>query len=276
MKIKVYSMDNKEKGSIDLPIQFQEVLREDLIKLGVLAIHANSRQAYGSNPDAGMRHSSKLSRRRRDYKGSYGKGISRVPRKIHSGRGAQFYWVGATAPGTVGGRRAHAPKVEKIWSKKLNDKERKKAICSALSAVMNKDLVQLRGHKVPQNYPFCVEDAFESVVKTRDAVLALNNLGFADELVRCSAKKIRAGKGKARARPYKMKKGPLVVVSQECAALKAVRTIPGVDIVCVQDINLNLLAPGTHAGRLCLFSEGSIKYLSESHQFTQDYKKVAQ
>ena len=47
-------------------------------------------------------------------------------------------WVGAFAPGTVGGRRAHPPKSEKIWSKKINKKENAKAIRSAISATLLK------------------------------------------------------------------------------------------------------------------------------------------
>ena len=36
-------------------------------------------------------------------------------------------WVGAFAPGTVGGRKAHAPNAEKIFDKKINKKENRKA-----------------------------------------------------------------------------------------------------------------------------------------------------
>ena len=84
-----------------------------LIKRAVLTLQNNKRQRYGANPEAGKKVSAALSKRRRKYRGSYGHGISRVPRKILSRRGTSMNWQGAFAPGTVGGRRAHPPKAEK-------------------------------------------------------------------------------------------------------------------------------------------------------------------
>jgi len=115
MELKILSQDNQEKGVLKLPIQFSEPVREDLIQRAVLTVEANTRQPYGTKPAAGMRHSADVSRRRRKYRGSYGHGISRVPRKVLSRRGTQMFWQGAVAPGTVGGRKAHSPKAEKIW-----------------------------------------------------------------------------------------------------------------------------------------------------------------
>ena len=112
MKVAIKSPDNASKGSIELPKQFNEEIRSDLIRRAYLTILSNSRQPYGAKEDAGMRASAKLSRRRRDYKGSYGFGISRVPRKVLSRRGTRFFWVGAVAPGMVSGRKAHPPKPE--------------------------------------------------------------------------------------------------------------------------------------------------------------------
>src|SRR5207247_4564817 len=54
--------------------------------------------------------------------------VSRVPRIRGSMTGAQ-------APGTVGGRRAHPPRVEKVWAKKVNENERRLARNAALAAV---------------------------------------------------------------------------------------------------------------------------------------------
>jgi large subunit ribosomal protein L4e len=141
MKLKILSTTGSITGETELPIGFSEPLRTDLIKKAVLCIQNNKRQAYASYKEAGQRHAVKISKRRRDFKGSYGKGISRVPRKTLSHRGSQFFWVGANAPGTVGGRKAHPPKVEKVWAWKLNAKEKRKATCSAMSAVMIKELV---------------------------------------------------------------------------------------------------------------------------------------
>src|SRR3989338_3183716 len=134
MKVKIIDINNKDIGERELPIQFSEDIRPDLIHRAVVTIQKNKRHPYGASPEAGKRHSAKLSRRRRDYKGSYGHGISRVPRKIMSRRGTRMNWVGAIAPGTVGGRQAQPPKAEKIWVKKNNKAENRKAIRSAIAA----------------------------------------------------------------------------------------------------------------------------------------------
>ena len=156
MKVDVLSLTKTSIGKKDLPRQFDEPVRPDLIKRAVESIQANRRQKYGTDPKAGMKASAELSRRRRKYRGSYGHGISRVPRKILSRRGTRFNWVGAVAPGTVGGRKAHPPKAIKEWVRKINKKERRKAIRSALAATMNPEIVTARGHKVPESYPFII------------------------------------------------------------------------------------------------------------------------
>ena len=61
--MKIYNNDNKEIGKMDLPVQFMEKVREDLIKRAVVAIQANKRQKYGTDPEAGKKASAKLSRR---------------------------------------------------------------------------------------------------------------------------------------------------------------------------------------------------------------------
>src|SRR3990167_8005974 len=146
MKIGIKDAQGKKVGETNLPQQFNEEMRPDLVRRAFLVIRGHDRQPYGADPEAGMRTSAKISRRRRKYRGSYGFGISRVPRKIMSRRGTRMNWVGAFAPGMVGGRRAHPPKSEKIQHKKINEKERIKAIRSAISATVSKDVVAKRGH----------------------------------------------------------------------------------------------------------------------------------
>lgn len=263
MEIKIKTPTDAEAGKKKLPIQFSEPLREDLIKRAVHAIQSHARQQYGADPRAGKKVSATLSKRRRRYRGGYGHGISRVPRKILSRRGRQMYWVGAFAPGTVGGRRAHPPKPEKILSQKVNEKERKKAIRSAISATVDKKIVQERGHKIPEAYPFIISKEFESIDKTKQIKDILLKLGLTDEFKRSDKKRVRAGKGKARGRKYKKAKGPLVVVGSRCKLLKAAKNIPGIDIEIVSKLNAELLAPGTYPGRLTLFTEQAIDKLAK-------------
>lgn len=266
-QLKILTIENQEKGKIALPKQFSEPLRQDIIKRAVLVIKSNNRQPYGAFPEAGKRSSSKLSKRRRNYGGSYGIGIARTPRKIMSRRGTRMNWVGAFAPYTVGGRRAHPPKAEKIWEQKINKKERRKAIRSAIAATINIELVKQRGHLLSENYPFIIEDKVESLDKTKLIKNTLKKLGLEPELKRASNKTIRSGKGKIRGRKYRKKKGPLLVVSKDCKLQKAAKNIPGLEIINIKNLNTELLAPGAKPGRLTIFTESAMKELEKNKLF---------
>lgn len=266
-QLSVLNTKNEEVGKLKLPEQFSESFRPDLIKRAFDALRSHKRQSYGADPLAGKKTSAKLSRRRRKYRGAYGKGISRVPRKIMTRRGMQMNWVAAFAPGTVGGRRAHPPKSEKIFWQKINKKERKKAIRSSLSAVVDKKIVESRGHFVPEKYPFIVSSEIENIAKTKDFVIVLEKLGFEKDLERADIKKIRAGKGKSRGRKYKKRKGPLVVVSENCKLLVSGRNVPGVDVVDVKNLNVELLAPGSHPGRCAIITDKAVKKIEAEGLF---------
>ncbi len=265
--MKLKDISGKDIGKRELPGQFHEDIRPDIIERGFLALMSHKRQPYGADPEAGKRSSAKLSRRRRNYRGAYGYGISRVPRKILSRMGRRFSWVGAFAPGTVGGRKAHAPKSSRLFYKKINRKERLKAIRSAMSATVNKELVEKRGHILPDDYPFIVDSKIESLESTREIKVALEQLGLKNELERTLKKKVRAGKGKSRGRKYRKKKGPLIVVSKDSKLSKAAGNIPGIDIVQVDKINLELLAPGAVPGRLTLWTSKAIEMLEKNNYF---------
>lgn len=267
MKLDILDSSKSKTGEIKLPSQFEEEYRPDLIQRAVLAIQSRKRQIYAASEEAGKRASVKLSRRRRDYRGSYGYGISRVPRKIITRRGTRMNWVGAFAPGNVGGRRAHPPKTEKIWWKKINEKERRKAIRSAIAATVTTNLVAGRGHLIPEGYPFVLDDEFELMKKTKDVMEIFKKLGLENELARTEEKRVRAGKGKSRGRKYKKKKGPLIIVSKTGRLTKAVSNIQGVDVVEVKRLNAELLAPGAKAGRLTLWTKGAISTLEKQNLF---------
>ena len=267
MKINILDQASNKTGEIQLPKQFEEEFRPDLIQRAVLTIQSHKRQPYAASAVAGKRASAKLSRRRRDYKTSYGFGISRVPRKILSRRGSRMNWVGAFAPGTVGGRRAHPPKTEKLWWKKINEKERAKAIRSAIAATMLKEIVAQRGHIVPGNYPFALDGRFELLNKTQEVIDAFVKLGLESELQRAQNKTVRAGKGKSRGRKYKKRKGPLIVVAKKDNLYNAVKNIPGIDVTEVRNLNAELLAPGAKAGRLTLWTIPAIDMLEKENLF---------
>lgn len=267
MKLPILDETSNQVGEINLPFQFSEEYRPDLINKAVLTIQSHNRQPYAASSEAGKRASAKLSRRRRDYRGSYGIGISRVPRKIMTRRGTRMNWVGAFAPGTVGGRRAHPPKTERIWWKKINEKERLKSLRSAIAATILKDVVTERGHVIPNNYPFVLDSKFESLDKTKSIVDVLKKIGIGDELSRVEERHIRAGKGKSRGRKYRAKKGPLIIVSKAGKLSMAASNIPGVDVVEVKRLNAELLAPGGKAGRMALWTSAAITLMEKEKLF---------
>lgn len=266
MKADVYNLEGRKIKTVDLPSQFNEEIRNDLIKRAVLTMQSNKRQRYGANPEAGKRYSAKLYKRRNRYKSSYGHGISRIPRKILTRRGRNFFWVGAFAPGTVGGRKAHPPKPGKNWKRRINIKERRKAIRSALAATINLNLVRKRGHST-STAPLILDSKFESLNKTKEIINVLKKLKLGEELKRASKRKIRAGRGKSRGRKYITKKGPLIITSQDCTLLKSAKNIPGIDVCIVNLLNTELLAPGTTPGRLCIFTDKAIERLAKEKLF---------
>ncbi len=267
MKLDILDITKNKVGEIKLPYHFEEEFRPDLIQRAVLAIQSHKRKVYSASKEAGKRASAKLSRRRRDYRGAYGYGISRVPRKILSRRGMRMNWVGAFAPGTIGGRRAHPPKSEKIWWEKINDKERLKAIRSAITATISKEVVAGRGHIIPENYPFILDYKFELIDKTKTVLETFRKLGLENELLRVKEKKVRAGKGKSRGRKYKKKKGLLIVVSKSDNLRKAAANLTGIDIIDVKGLNAELLAPGGKPGRLTIWTSAAIDILEKEKLF---------
>jgi len=263
MKLNIVSTKNETKGTVETPTQFGEKLRPDLIKRAVLSLQSVARQQYGAKTEAGKRPSVRISKRRHDYRGTYGIGQSRTPRKVMSVRGTRFNWTGAFAPQTVGGRRAHAPKAEKEWEHKINKKERQKALRSALSATLNKELVTWRGHIVPEAYPFALDNSFEAIAKTKDVQAAFTAIGIDADLARANKRKVRAGKGTMRGRKYKTKTSALFVVTDDCPFLVAGDNIPGVEVVTVNELNTELLAPGTNPGRMTFFTEGALEKIGK-------------
>ncbi len=267
MKIPLYDLQKKKGADKEMPAQFLEAFRPDLIKRAVMALESAGRQRYGVSEEAGLRHSSTTSKRRRDYRGSYGFGISRVDRKVMSRRGTRMFWVGATTPQNRGGRRAHPPKADKIQEKLINKKENRKAIRSAMAATLDRKVVEARGHKLPTEYPFIIENQFEEINKTKTVKDTLEKLGFSAELGRCAVRKVRAGLGSNRGRKYQNKRSVLIVVGAKCPLMKAAENIPGVDVVEAKAINAHCLAPGAMPGRVTLWTEKAIELIQKEKLF---------
>lgn len=246
MKATVYDPDGDETGEIDLPDVFETPHRPDVIGRAVRAAQANRTQDYGADEYAGLRTPA-------ESFGS-GRGMAHVPRQNGSGR---------RVPQTVGGRQAHPPKTETDRSEKINKKERRLAVRSALAATADADLVRERGHRIDDaDLPLVVSDEFEDLVKTQEVVALLEALGVHGDIERADeGKTVRAGRGTTRGRKYKRPKSILFVTSDEPS--KAARNLAGADIATAKEVNAEDLAPGTHAGRLTIFTESAIEEVND-------------
>lgn len=256
-RVHVYSLDGKPVKTVDLPDVFHADVRDDLIRRAVTAFQANRRQPYGPSPEAGMRHSVRWSGK--------GHGVSRVPRI----RGTM---IGAQAPGTVGGRKAHPPRLNAIWAQKINEQERRLARNAALAALSDLARVQGRGHRFKEglSLPVVVEDEIEAFAPEDGAAKAglevLAKLGLVADVERAKAgRHVRAGRGKMRGRRYRTPRSLLVVVKEPSKVRRTFGNLPGVEVVGPPGLNAEILAPGGHAGRLTVFSEGALEVLRSWH-----------
>jgi large subunit ribosomal protein L4e len=125
-------------------------------------------------------------------------------------------------------------------------------------------MVQARGHKIDPKHalPIVVDDAFQNVGKTADVLVALEKLGLMGDVQRAiDGRHVRAGRGKMRARRYRQPKSLLIVATDTKKLRQGAGNLPGVDIVQVQKLNAEYLAPGGIAGRLTVFTESALKAL---------------
>jgi large subunit ribosomal protein L4e len=246
-KVNVYGLDGSVKGTADLPQVFSTPFRPDVIRRAVVSAQANRRQRYGPSKVAGMRHAVST--------WGKGRGVSRVQR-LKQGR------TGAESPNNVGGRRAHPPKVEHDFGKKINDKERRLAISSALAATSRTEMVRSRGHRFNEGVtlPVVVEDGMENLERTKDVLSMLQSIGLGADIQRASdGLHVKAGRGKMRGRRYKRPRSILVIASSGSAIITGARNLPGVSATSPRGLNAEYLAPGGDPGRLVVISKKALE-----------------
>lgn len=262
MKANVFDINGSVKGQTELPKVFSTPLRPDLIRRAVLAIHSHNRQPNGVDPLAGHRSSAHYHSVRHYRYGMMNKEMARMQR-IHEGP-AGLQLAARFVPQSRKGRESHPPKPYKDFWQKMNDKERVLAIKSAIAATAKKEVVAERNHAINGiALPIIFEDSLQNVKKANELRQLLEKIGLKKELERANEKKIRAGKGKMRGRRYRRRKGPLIVIAENKGLLNAAKNLGGVDCCLVNNLNAELLAPGTYPGRLVIFTEGSLKRLGE-------------
>jgi large subunit ribosomal protein L4e len=245
--VTLYSKDGSAGGKVTLPPVFQTPLRVDLIRKAVRVARNNRRQPYGASPVAGERHSTQSIGK--------GKGMSRVPRLKQASDAA-------LAPNNVGGRRAHPPEARTDYSLRMNRKERRLAIASALAATGNAETVKARGHDFTAKLPVIVDDAFVTG-KTSELQERFEKIGVGADLERAKdGTHVRAGMGKLRGRAYRTPRSILLVIADGTAP--AAYNLPGVDVVSAKRLSAEHLAPGGDAGRLTVYTQGALAHFKEA------------
>ena len=261
-KVNIFNLDGSVKGKIELPRVFSVAVRTDLIQRAVLALQSARRQAYGNDYLAGKRTSAKY-HGVKDTRGSMkNREVARGPRVTGGNPGQE--WTVRFVPHSRGGRAPHPPLAEKGWTLKMNSTENRLATASAIAATALREFVAGRSHRTANTeLPLIVSKDIESVGKAKQLAEVLSKLGLEEELERASVKNIRAGKGKMRGRKYRKKVGPLIVIAADKGIGKAAANIPGATVSTVAGLNAEILAPGTHAGRLTIWSEDAMAKLEE-------------
>jgi large subunit ribosomal protein L4e len=246
----VLDREGKPTREISLPDVFETRLRLDVIRKASVAEQSHSFQPQGRNLMAGKRTTAESF--------GVGRGISRVPR---IGGHGPLSGTAAFAPGTMGGRSAFPPVTAKRLVKEINKNERRLALRSAIAATASNDVVRKRGHKFDneRTLPLIVTDEVEKLSKSSDAKDFLTSVGVWEDIVRVrKSKRIKAGRRVHAA-------GPLMVLSDDKTAKKALRNFEGMNVVRADDLSVEMLAPGTHPGRLTIWTESAVKKIAEKN-----------
>jgi large subunit ribosomal protein L4e len=150
------------------------------------------------------------------------------------------------------------------WHRKINIKQKRYAVASALAASALPSLVMARGHKIDAvpEVPLVVSNAAEALKKTSKALELLAKIGASADVNKSKdSKNLHKGKGKMRNRRYTMRRGPLVIYANDEGITHAFRNIPGVELAHVERLNLLQLAPGGHMGRFCIWTKSAFEKL---------------
>ncbi len=255
MKSQVVDINGNKLKTTELPSKIFGVrIREDLAQ----KYFEMSKQfaPHSPSPTAGRKSSASgtISHRRHEWKGHYGKGVSRVPRKAMWRRGNQFYWIGAEINMARGGRAVHTPLlIRRIL--KINKREKLQAMHSALSATaqisyVRKRYASLRNSEI--ELPMVISSPLNEI-KSKQFVEFMKKIFGENIVVALKQKSVRAGKGKFRGRKMKSNAGLLLIKGKD-ETLK----MSGIEIRSASDVSILDLYP---LGRLTLYTEQALKEL---------------
>ena len=243
MKTETFTLDGKKDGVVELPSIFETDIKKDVIKKAYINLESHGFQKHSTHATAGQDVVADSN------DPPTGRGIARIARMKGGG----------------GGRQAHPPKAEKVIFKKINKKENKLALCSAISATKSKELISQRGHKIDKikSFPLIISDDIESVAQTSKLIKILENLNLIQDVKRLENRKRRSGKVVLRGRTTKIGKSVLFVLGDSKNVKNACRGIPGVNACSAKDLSVLELAPGSDLIRLTVYSKKAIEVISK-------------
>lgn len=252
MKVASLTITGEPGPEIELPAIFNTPYRRDLIHKVYTGLNTHRFQPKGTHPTAGMDVSAD------SLNPPTGHGQSRVAR-MKGGGGGRGGQAGEVAS-VRGGRQAHPPTSDKVIHKKVNKKENRLALCSAIAATASKDLVRSRGHKIDkiESFPIIVSDDIEDVSKAKEMVQLLDSLNLTDDVDRLRDRKNRTGKSALRGRSKKVGTSVLFVAKSADRLARAAGGFPGVTARSAKNLSVLDLAPGADPIRLTVYSKGAL------------------
>ncbi|XP_070536092.1 large ribosomal subunit protein uL4A-like [Ptychodera flava] len=253
--VNVYTEKNEVSGTtVTTPAVFKAPIRPDVVNFVHTNIRKNSRQPYAVSSAAGHQTSAE----------SWGTGraVARIPRV----RGGGTHRSGQGAFGNMcrGGRMFAPTKTWRRWHRRVNVKQKRYAMCSAIAATGIPALVMSKGHRIEETpeVPLVVADKVQDLKRTKEAVTFLRKFKAWTDIQKVyKSKRLRAGKGKMRNRRRVQRLGPCIIYDQDNGLTKAFRNIPGVTLLNVSKLDLLRMAPGGHVGRFCIWTESAFRRL---------------
>ena len=248
----ILETDGSNRSTITLPAVFETPYRPEVIQKVYNNLNSYTFQRQGRYPAAGQMVSAESR--------NTGLGIARIARA----RGEGFPRAGQAAgvASVRHGRLAHPPVSWKNIYKKVNKKEKLLALCSAIAATTNSELIKRRGHKIKDEIqlPIVVSNEIESVVKSKDLEKILFNLGLEEDLKRTFIRRNKSYHKNSINRRSAL--SVLILVGNDEKIGRLSNSLPGITVKSVKSVSILDLAPGSKPVRLTIFSENAIKELT--------------
>lgn len=259
MESNLYQLDGHVSKKITVSELFTKEFRVDLVRRALLAEQSLRYQPQAHSPMAGMNTTATYVGEYSTYRTGRHMGMAIRPRqKLGGGAMGDVRRI----PSSTKGRRAHPHKLEKIIVERMNVGEYKKALESAVAATASESLVAQRHTFKNLSLPMVVENEIEGLSKTKELIKVLKSIGLSNDLSRSHDPRIKKGAGRtSRQRHYR--KSVLIVVKEGSRVQLAGRNIPGVDVIGVNNLSVEKLAPGA-LPRLTIWSENAVNALESA------------